>query len=508
MIFKPIHNVSNASERSFIEELVQVYCKTVREMCHKSGIDWSPRNIEVTDSILCELKKIGIVDKWEELKELKAFLKDSQYSEYIYCVGMAITHRKAMGTTLDKLSNTKRKEAQQKDLASNKPVIADFFAGAGGLSLGFLQTGFRVCFANDFEDVCVDTYRYNHPEIPADNVLKADIRTIVDNIDDYIHEDVDVVIGGPPCQGFSSANQQRIIDDPRNELYKYYLKAVERIVPKFVVMENVRGMLSVAEQVVEDYRAIEAIKDGITYTYDIKYELLNSADFSVAQSRERLIYIAVRNDVSENTGVTPASIFSEIRNYCEGKHTFNLSDALAFIKPLDAPRVKNTNEVDDEKTGKKIDVNTFTGHDNQYLSLINQGRDIPLLFNHKARYVNDINYDIYRLLQPGDDASDEKIAEIMPYKHRLHCFKDKYFKLLPNRPSRTITAHLRMDCHSHIHPSQIRAITPREAARCQSFPDDYLFLGPYLKTYMEIGNAVPCVMARGIASVLYNHLRP
>ena len=90
----------------------------------------------------------------------------------------------------------------------------------------------------------------------------------------------------------------------------------------------------------------------------------------------------------------------------------------------------------------------------------------------------------------------------MPYTNRLHCFKDKYYKLIPNRPSRTITAHLRMDCHSHIHPFQIRAITPREAARCQSFPDDYLFLGAYLKTYMEIGNAVPCKFAKAIASAV------
>ena len=131
---------------------------------------------------------------------------------------------------------------------------------------------------------------------------------------------------------------------------------------------------------------------------------------------------------------------------------------------------------------------------------------MPLVFNHKARYVNDINYDIYRLLNPGEDASDEKIAEIMPYKHRLHCFKDKYYKLIPNKPSRTITAHLRMDCHSHIHPWQIRALTPREAARCQSFPDDYLFLGAYLKTYMEIGNAVPVLMSRQIAKVLKKYL--
>lgn len=508
MIFKPASSLSSASEKAFIEELVSVYCKTVREMCRRDGLTWDPKPVSISPAVAAELCDIGIAKNNADLKDLKALLKEPLYTQYIYSVDIAIRNKEAMGSTLDKLNNARRREAQKRDLASGKPTVADFFAGAGGLSLGFLQSGFRVCFANDFEDVCVDTYRYNHPEIPAENVLKADIRTIVDNVDDYIHEDVDIVIGGPPCQGFSSANQQRIIDDPRNELYKYYLRAVEKIVPKFVVMENVRGMLSVADQVVEDYRALRAVKNGVTYTYDIHYEILNSANFSVAQSRERLIYIAIRNDIAQEKGITPADIFREIKAGCNGKPVFNLSDALEHIKPLDAPRVKNTNEVDDEKTGKKIDVNTYSASGNKYLALINKGRSIPLVYNHKARYVNDINYDIYRLLQPGDDASDEKIAEIMPYKHRLHCFKDKYYKLIPNRPSRTITAHLRMDCHSHIHPFQIRAITPREAARCQSFPDDYLFLGPYLKTYMEIGNAVPCVMARGIAEVLYKYVKP
>ncbi len=133
-------------------------------------------------------------------------------------------------------------------------------------------------------------------------------------------------------------------------------------------------------------------------------------------------------------------------------------------------------------------------------------RKIPYIYNHKARYVNDVNYEIYGRLNQGDDATDEKIKDIMPYAHRNHCFKDKYYKLYANRPCRTITAHLRMDCHSHIHPSQIRALTPREAARVQSFPDDYLFWGAYLKTYMQIGNAVPPLMARGIAEIIKRYL--
>ena len=188
------------------------------------------------------------------------------------------------------------------------------------------------------------------------------------------------------------------------------------------------------------------------------------------------------------------------------RHHYILNDALQAIKPLSAPRIKNQNDIDSETSGKRIDINTFSGSENEYLKLINANRAIPFVFNHKARYVNAINYDIYRLLNQGDDASDPKISDIMPYSHRLHCFKDKYYKLIADRPSRTITAHLRMDCHSHIHPYQVRALTPREAARVQSFPDDYLFWGAYLKTYMQVGNAVPPMMARGIAKSIKKYL--
>lgn len=503
MIFNTIDNVNSKDDKALLIELVSVYCKIVTEYSKKIGV--SVATAEVSEKVIKEIKDMGLIKESDQMPLLKKVLGEL-YPTYINCVSAYVANPKLYGKVLDKLSNKKRQQAQAKEWSETKPNMADFFAGAGGLSLGFSQSGYRVCFANDFQDVCVNTYRYNHPEVPSNKVLCADIRKIVDNIQDYITDDVDIVVGGPPCQGFSSANQQRIIDDPRNELYKYYLKAVQKLAPKFVVMENVKGMLSVAEQVVEDYKSIVAEKDGKEYSYDIKYELLNSADFGVAQSRERLIYIAIRNDVMQDKGIKPSDIFAEIRESCKNNRVVTLSEALSFIKPLDAPRVKNTNEIDDEKTGKKVDVNTYSGHDNAYLKAINQGREIPLVFNHKARYVNDINYDIYRILNPGEDAADEKIADIMPYKHRLHCFKDKYYKLIPDRPSRTITAHLRMDCHSHIHPSQIRAITPREAARCQSFPDDYMFLGAYLKTYMEIGNAVPVLMAKQIAEVIKKHI--
>lgn len=501
MIFENINNISSKDE--FLEKVL-IYIRLVEVVAERNSYVL-PSDSVINNDVINELISIGILSESNDITKLKIVTKDL-YQRLINCVNFYLDHKEAFGGLLDKLSNSKRRDLQIAEQNNNKPTIVDFFAGAGGLSCGFVQAGFKVCFANDFEDVCVRTYRYNHPELPSEKVVKGDIRHIVDNINDYINQDVDVVIGGPPCQGFSSANQQRIIDDPRNELYKYYIKAVSKILPKFVVMENVKGMLTVAEQVVEDYGNINEERNGNTYSYSVAYKLLNSADFAVAQSRERLIYIAIRNDVIQEKGITPQQIFAEIELANNGNNRYLLRDALEAIKSLDAPRIKNMNEVDDEKTGKKIDINKYNGNENGYLRLINNNRIIPILYNHKARYVNEINYEIYRLLDQGDDASDPKIAGIMPYTNRLHCFKDKYYKLIADKPSRTITAHLRMDCHSHIHPFQVRALTPREAARCQSFPDDYFFLGAYLKTYMQIGNAVPCLMAKGIANVIKKYL--
>ena len=271
-------------------------------------------------------------------------------------------------------------------------------------------------------------------------------------------------------------------------------------------MENVRGMLSVANQVVEDYKSILIKKDGKEYSYDVAYRLFNSVNFGVSQNRERLIYVAIRNDITKSKHITPELLFQKIEQACEENPHYNLQSALEFIKPLDAPRIKGQTEVDDEKTGMKIGINNYDSCGNLYLKNINSGRKLPYVFNHKARYCSDVNYEIFKRLEQGEDATNPKIADIMPYAHRNGIFKDKYFKLYADKPCRTITAHMEMDCLSHIHPYQVRSLTPREAARVQSFPDDYLFLGAYLKTYMQIGNAVPVLMAKQIAEIIKKYI--
>ena len=370
--------------------------------------------------------------------------------------------------------------------------MIDLFCGAGGLSLGFTQEGFKTALANDIEPCCVDTYAHNHPETPRDHIVLGDIREVINHLEELLDgKHIDIIIGGPPCQGFSMANRQRLIDDPRNHLYKSYVEVVKRVKPRFFVMENVKGMLSVADQVKEDFRDIG---------YSVECHVLNAKDYGVPQNRERLIYIGNRIGIDNN------AIFAEIFALSKTIPEYVLADALFGLRPLKASRKKNATEEGSLESGSIIERNHI-GLRNEYITYLNQGRFIPLVFNHKARYNNDRDIEIFGRLNQGDKSDDPKIADIMPYARRNDIFKDKYFKLEELKVCKTITAHMKFDCNMYIHPTQARGLTPREAARVQSYPDDYFFRGAYTKTYMQIGNSVPPLLGRTIAQVLKKYMK-
>ena len=178
MIFNTIDNVNSKDDKALLIELVSVYCKIVTEYSKKIGI--SVATAGVSEKVIKEIKDMGLIKDSDQMTLLKKNLGDL-FPTFINCVSAYVANPKSYGKILDKLSNKKRHQAQVKEWSENKPNMADFFAGAGGLSLGFSQSGYRVCFANDFQDVCVNTYRYNHPEVPSNKVLCADIRKIVDN---------------------------------------------------------------------------------------------------------------------------------------------------------------------------------------------------------------------------------------------------------------------------------------------------------------------------------------
>ena len=383
-------------------------------------------------------------------------------------------------------------ENARKNVSDDSLKMIDLFCGAGGLSLGFTQEGFVTSLANDIQDCCVDTYAHNHPETPRDHIVLGDIKDVVKNLDKLLAgRNVDIVVGGPPCQGFSMANRQRLIDDPRNHLYKSYVEVVKKVHPKFFVMENVKGMLSVAEQVKEDFRAIG---------YSAECHILNAKNFGVPQNRERLRYIG------NCLGVDNEQIFNEIFALSENIPEHNLGDALFALRELEASREKNSTESGSIESGYKIEKNNITDT-NDYISYINQDRVVNVVSNHKARYNNDRDIEIYGRMEPGDRSDDPKIADIMPYARRNGIFKDKYFKLENDKVCKTITAHMKFDCNMYIHPTQARGLTPREAARVQSYPDDYFFRGAYTKTYMQIGNSVPPLLGRAIAHVIKSHMK-
>ena len=369
--------------------------------------------------------------------------------------------------------------------------MIDLFCGAGGLSLGFTQEGFVTSLANDIQECCVDTYAHNHPETPRNKIILGDVKDVADNIENLVDvSSVDIVVGGPPCQGFSMANRQRLIDDPRNQLYKNYVEIVRKVQPKFFVMENVKGMLSVAEQVKEDFRNIG---------YSVECHILNAKDFGVPQNRERLIYIGNR------LGIDNESIFNEIFTLSKTIPNHVLGDAIFGLRSLKASRMKNSTESETKESGFVIEKNELN-QTNEYIKYINQNRKIDFVCNHKARYNNDRDIEIYGRMYQGDKSDDPKIADIMPYKSRSDIFKDKYYKLVENNVCKTITAHMKFDCNMYIHPTQARGLTPREAARVQSYPDDYFFKGAYTKTYMQIGNSVPPLLGRAIASIVNKYL--
>ena len=383
-------------------------------------------------------------------------------------------------------------ETARNNVDDNSLKMIDLFCGAGGLSLGFTQEGFITSLANDIQDCCVDTYAHNHPETPRDHIVLGDIKDVVANLEELLDgRRVDIVVGGPPCQGFSMANRQRLIDDPRNYLYKNYVDVVNKVRPKFFVMENVKGMLSVAEQVKEDFRNIG---------YSVECHILNAKDFGVPQNRERLIYIG------NCVGIDNEKIFTEIFALSKGIPEHNLGDALYALRPLKASRIKNATEIGSAESGFKIEKNN-NADTNEYISYINQDRAISVVSNHKARYNNDRDIEIFGRMEQGDRSDDPKIADIMPYARRNNIFKDKYFKLESDKVCKTITAHMKFDCNMYIHPTQARGLTPREAARVQSYPDDYFFRGAYTKTYMQIGNSVPPLLGRAIAQVIKRYMK-
>ena len=372
-----------------------------------------------------------------------------------------------------------------------KHKLVDLFAGCGGLSLGLEQAGFTPWFVNEIVEQFANTYKANH-QLSDEHYFIGDIASLNEHIDEYkeLLTDVTLVCGGPPCQGFSMANRQRILDDPRNNLYKQYLIFLKHIRPQFFIMENVKGMMNKKDEIVQNFKEYL----GEEYLYD--YAVLKAQDFGVPQNRERFIMIGNR------TGISPKEIFEEINKH--KRAPFVLRDALYGLPQLKSKKGKGQTGVEELSSG--LTERDFNYPQTDFYRFINGDKVITKLYNHKNRYNNDRDIEIYRRLPQGANSLHESIADIMPYKRRNNIFKDKYFKLDESQICKTITSHMKFDCNMYIHPWEARGLSPREAARIQTFPDDFIITGSQNMWYAQVGNAVPVKLAKAIGDGIMKFL--
>ena len=318
-----------------------------------------------------------------------------------------------------------------------KYTYIDLFAGAGGMSLGFNNAGFKNLLAVEFNKDFAETYKKNFPE---HNLIVDDIKNITEKqIYDIIkNEKVDVIIGGPPCQGFSIAGNigRNFIDDDRNRLFKEFVRFVKIIKPKIFVLENVAAM--------ERHNKGNTIKEIVSsfkeIGYDIKYKVLNAVNYGVPQERRRIFIVGT---LGENNFEYP----KEINNIVSIKEAID-----------DLPKLGNGES-------SEIPNHTAMKHSIQMLE--------------KMSYVPDggNRNDIPEKLRPKSGDSR------------------KYIRYNSKKPSFCVTGDMR----KIFHYSQNRALTCRELARLQTFPDSFIFLGNAGKVQQQIGNAVPVSLANKIA---------
>lgn len=390
----------------------------------------------------------------------------------------------------------------------------DLFAGCGGLTEGFAQTGkYQTLACVEWESAQCDNLRKRltdkwNIKNSDERVIRFDIQRTEEliygfddveygksvGLDKLVGPDLDLVIGGPPCQAYSIAGRIRdangMKNDYRNYLFESYLKVVNHFKPKAFVFENVPGLLSAKP---DGTPIVDLIRQkfhdaGYEVIEDFKNAVFDAVDFGVPQKRKRIIIFGVNKEIY---GSKATEIINEFYNIELPKQKVNvqknLKDAIADLPALYPTQIT---KVDGRKTAHSI--SNFSNH----ISRFHNERDIKL-FSMLAKDIES-GYNKY--------ASVEALKELYTSHTGKSSNIHKYHVLRWDEPSTTIPAHLCKDGLRHIHPDskQARTITVREAARIQTFPDDYVFIGAMTDQFKMIGNAVPPEFARKVALALSN----
>lgn len=399
-------------------------------------------------------------------------------------------------------------------MAKKKYTFIDLFAGCGGLSEGFYRQGFKALAHVEIDHWACETLRtrmqYYGYKNYAKEVIEQDITTddIQDKIDDAVHgRTVDIIIGGPPCQAYSTAGRVRdgkkMATDPRNYLFESYVKILEHYSPKFFVFENVTGLLSAQ---VNNAPIFPLVLKALGNKYKVidNQEVLihNTADFGVPQLRKRVIIIGVRKDLNKEV----IELYNDVlrthwnpetpEEERKGKKRFvDVRQAigdLPFVEP-----------------GRDMSTQDFLYPcNNEFLKRIGKPGIHPLM-DHIARNHNELDRERFQVMIHNHWTFGQLRREMPQYEHEhARVFDNSYVVQWWDLPSKTILAHIHKDGFQFIHPdeAQRRTFTVREAARIQSFPDDFEFKGSRGEKYKQIGNAVPPLFAEALAKSIKKNL--
>lgn len=350
-----------------------------------------------------------------------------------------------------------------------KPKVIDLFAGVGGLSLGFENCGFDVVLANEYDESIAAAYKANHK---GTRMIVGDITSLdLEKTFGPYQGQIDVVIGGPPCQGFSQKGQRKTIHDERNFLFKYYVRVVELVKPQYFVMENVPNLLTAEKGYFR--KEIEELFNSMGY--QLKMGILNASDYGVPQNRRRAVIIGKQG------GAAPG--LPKPRNI-----TVTIWDAISDLAYLSS----GEGEEEQEYRGKPR---------SEYQKKLRGGSGT--LRNHVATRHSRLALERLAMIPPNAG------KEVLPEEHLTRSiYSGTWTRMRKDEISVTITT--RFDTPSSgkfTHPFLDRAITVREAARIQSFPDSFRFVGSKGSQMKQVGNAVPPLLAGAIAEVVMNDLK-
>jgi len=343
--------------------------------------------------------------------------------------------------------------------------VVDLFAGVGGLSNGFLMENFEIVFAIEFDSDIALANQYNHPKTIVYNIdiTKADIHELYQK-----HLDIDIIIGGPPCQGFSQKGKRLSLNDDRNFLFQYFIKFVEKFKPKYFLLENVPNIITTSNGFFKD----EIVNTFNDLGYSIDYNILNASEFGIPQNRKRAFFLG---KLCKNKLNLPKPKMNNKK--------ITIKDAI-----YDLPFISS---------GEGQEISDYDKKDfSQYQKILRNKSKI--LYNHKATNHSKIALERLSLI-PKDGGRDS-----LPKEHLTKSiFSGTWTRLKENDIAATITT--RFDTPSSglfTHPILNRCLTVREAARIQSFPDTFRFYGNKTSQMKQVGNAVPPLLAKAIAEVI------